>query len=76
MKRGDLKATLRANGWSLRRASAQVGRTTTHVFEVLEGRRRSDKLLADLARLGTSPVDYRETGFAVATLPRRGGRRS
>jgi len=68
MKKTDLlkaKRTLRARGWSYRRAAEFLGCSYPHVSYVLNGQRQSRRLLARIAAMPESPVPHRQSGFAA-----------
>lgn len=51
MTRVFAKHTLKARGWSYRRAAPQLGVTYQHLSEVLNGKRNSRRLLAKIEQL-------------------------
>jgi lambda repressor-like predicted transcriptional regulator len=65
------KAHLKKQGWSNRRAAATLCVSQPHLSYVLNGRRRSQVLLARIMSMGCSPTPRRPSGFA--RLPFRRG---
>lgn len=55
--REQVKVTMKARGWSYRRAANHLGRTYQHISYVLNGQRHSVALLRKLAEL---PATRRE----------------
>lgn len=49
--REHAKVTLKAKGWSYRKAAPELGVTYQHLSEVLNGKRESRRILAAIQRL-------------------------
>ena len=71
--RNEARATLKARGWSYRRAAKVLGCSHVHLAYVMSGARTSRRLLGKIAGIGESPVAYRGHGFAARTHLRRAG---
>ena len=61
----EARETLRAKGYSFRRAAIALGRSYSHVSKVLSGIHHSDTLLSEVAGLPPSSIPFRVSGFAL-----------
>jgi len=64
LTREHAKAILKAKGWSYRAAAPKLGVGYVHLSEVLNGHRKSRRILDEIPTLPASPTPYHETGFA------------
>jgi hypothetical protein len=67
------KVTLKARGWSQRRAAEHLGVSQTHLSLCLNGYRVSRRLMLAIEAMPESPTPYMASGFAH-TICRKGGK--
>ena len=63
----EARDSLKAKGYSYRRAAAALGYSESHFFKVLCGYNHSETLFRRLATLPPSPVPRKLCGYAVTT---------
>jgi len=68
--RNAAKRQLKQHGWSLRRAADFLECTPSHLSLVLDGHRKSVRLLARVAAMPVSQTPYRMSGFALKKFKR------
>jgi len=59
------RETLRAKGYSFRRAAEALGYSYSHFSKVLSGIHQGDPVLQAVAEMSPSTVPYRVSGFAL-----------